>query len=176
MGLFTLTAGMKSLLKHWGTIRAAANQRAGVATTRQMLTTLGVFDAPGETEPTWQEYQAVYGLAVQNRTAAANLNRAALTAAVDASMIGLSPNARTPAAMAAAPQLELRVGYTVTATGTEIAAWTTIKISTVATLTVQDLFDTATTAITQNLLTVGTTPTTFGATLTSIDSMTLVAR
>lgn len=122
-----LTAGIRSLLSQWGTVQAAAGMKLGTANLRTAMTTLGVFDTlAAELQPTWKDYQSVYGLAAANRNAFDRFAAAAAEAAVAESMIGLTPAARTLEARNAAPLTRLRARFTATYQGAQFTDWITV--------------------------------------------------
>lgn len=166
---------MRSLLRYWGTVVRAAALRVGTATLRTFLTTVGAFTEPGMTEPSWQELQAVYGLAAANRNAATRLNRAGTDVFLSPGMIGLTPNARDLEARNAAPAFRARVGYTVTATGTPATGFITVDIPYALNTTVGGLRTLIASTLTAIMSMATATSHYVIGTLASIDSITLVA-
>lgn len=175
MSAFTLTAGMRSLLRYWGTAVKAAALRVGTATFRTFLTTVGAFTEPGMTAPTWRELQQVYGLAAANRNAADRLARASTDAFLSPSMIGLTPNARDLEARNAAPAFRARVGYTSTLTGETYQGFLTVDIPFALTTTVGGFRTLINATLTAMFAAATPGNTSIQGTLSSVDTITLVA-
>lgn len=175
MAFTTLTEGMRNLLKYWGSIMGAAQQRAGTANLRQLMTDLEVWTELGVAEPTWSDYQAVYGLAVANRNASERLMAAGDDAFVDPSMIGLTPNARSLEARNAAPSTRIRVGFTTTVDGEQSTGWLTLDQPYGMTTTKGTLVDFLTTQLTSDTSTLVGSATFPGSGFVGIHTITLAA-
>lgn len=172
---FTLTAGMKALLKQWGAIQAAAATRLGVAGAWSAVSEAGGIEPVTGVSPTIFDMNQLYGLAAGNRAAAESFANAADTAAVMPTMAGLSPNSRTAAAREISPVLHARAEYTVLRpTGTIDTQWSTFELTLYTGLTKTALLSTIETAIIGSLTTTAETPTRYKGTLAGLGTVTLV--
>lgn len=122
--------GVTNLLAYWGSIQAAASQRLGVAGAWAALRTalnLGPTTAVSGVA-SLQDMNTVYGLAVGNRSAGEAFAAATPDAAIDASMIGSTPNARAASVAEASPLYNIRTQYSYTTTGETKSDWVTVQV------------------------------------------------
>lgn len=170
----TLTAGMRSLLKYWGSIQTAAATRTGVAGAWAAVKE-GAAAVTAEIEgASIFDMNALYGLAAGNRNAADRFMAAGTDQVFDPAWVGTTPSARTPAARFLSPTIRARVNYTyLTETGELVNAWGTTVIEAPGTLTKEQLIATIEATLTAVLATTTPTRTTPRSTLVAVNTISL---
>jgi hypothetical protein len=149
MAFTTLTEGMQSLLKLWGSIQAAAGTRLGVSGAWAAVKEAGYLSGPTGGGATIQDMNALYGLAVSGRNAATVLNSAGPGSVITSTMIGLTPNARTLAARNASPAYNIRINYSYMFAGEFDTDFITVQAPYQLDMTTTALLSTLSTILTQ---------------------------
>lgn len=142
MPAFTFSEGERSLLKLWGSIVKAANAGTGAAGAWNEVKASGYVTGPGGGGASAIDMNRLYGLAVANRNAMQAFGAASEGQAITSDMIGLTPNAREPAARGAAAAYNVRVNYTAIENGQLVSDWVTVQYPTELVGTVTTFMDT----------------------------------